>query len=160
MFETTQPDLQASANPSNYRLLSRQTPVDANGVITLCFEISAGMKGFYISILETGACLTITYIRVYTHCCKARTANLVQYPTINSPAQSSLVPMMGTGECSAMSSAIDSTGSPAQCLEEVLGKSSIKVQCLKNGVWSDNSSCFCNPGFVLEGNQCVGKCIL
>ncbi len=160
VFETNEPDAQASANPNNYRLLSRQTPADANGVINLSFEVSTGKNGFYISVLETGACLTLTYMRVYTQCCKRQTANLVQYPTANAPARSSLVPVVKEGQCSAMSSAVDSTGSPGQCQrEEINAKSSVEVQCLKNGLWSESSSCSCDPGFVLEGSQCVGECI-
>ena len=161
-FETDNPDAQASADPDNYQLLSNISPESSAGSITLSFKTSNAKKGLYLSVRENGTCLSITSFRVYTYCCKSQTAGLVLYPDTYAPAQSSEATAVAVGECAVRSSAVDDTGSRAQCLRERESRASlIDVQCMPLGVWDRSRDCSCDPGFVLDtsdgSSHCVGE---
>ncbi len=161
-FETESPDAQASADPDNYRLVSNVTPGPEHytGTIKLSFKTSNVKKGFYLSVRENGTCLSLTSFRVYTYCCKSQTAGLVFYPNANAPSSQLNEAAIAVGECAARSSAVDDTGSHAQCLKEKESTASlIDVQCMRLGVWDQSRDCSCDPGFVLDTSDGSSRCI-
>ena len=163
-FETDTANTLASHDPSNYKVIETFAPGASmsSGSRSFSFETTPGKKGFYVSVRENGTCLSLSNIRVYTHCCKAQTAGLVTYPLAYAPAQSSSTPTVGEGQCADRSSVEDTTGSVAKCLgENSEGSSLLEVQCVQMGRWDQSRGCSCDPGHSLDtssgSSQCKGK---
>lgn len=145
-FETDQTNVQASVNPSNYKVLSRFAPAQSSGSITFTFD-TTGKNKVYIAIRENGTCLTISSLRVYTFCCKGQKFGLLDYPTANAPARGvGAPPSLATGVCCNGSSVDDS------------GSTTTDVSCLNLGRWDTSKDCVCNPGLFYEENNGESTC--
>ena len=134
-------------NPENYEKFGM--PMTTNTITThtfiLDFNLPPTYTGFYIALQDTGACITLSRLRVYRGNCKTQQIGLVLYPDAPAPAASSV-------------------NVNFSCVENAVISGTEIVTCLKNGSWSsaNNPVCQCIPGYALEetensSSKCVGK---
>lgn len=101
-------------------------------------------QGFYIALHDTGACLSIDYIKIYYKYCPEKTFNFVQYPLTLSG--SSMTPAKGT------------------CIENSsIPKTSTRFpsRYCNDGIWMsvDENVCHCDRGFEAISNLVnLNKC--
>ncbi len=100
--------------------------------------------GFYLALKDTGTCVSVSRLAVYGYRCPKKLSNLVQYPESNAPPDNS-PPIMVNGECSEHSS---------QQNGMILHPS---LFCGNKGMWLNESSCECDPGFWYAATK--GVCL-
>ena len=108
---------------------------------TVTVDLTNNKKGFYLALQDTGACLSIQYIRVYYKFCPQKTINFVNYPATMAGNQIELA----KGTCVENSSIQKGrTRHPFQ-------------YCDTKGNWMklEDQPCHCNQGF--EGSISMGQ---
>ena len=139
-YETDLPNKAESKRATNYIILDR---IDHNSGTKLTFSFIPRQPGCYIMIKDTGTCVSIKPIRVYTYKCSNKTENLVEYPTTYMPSVGSTEPMLATGKCLEHSSQDGGTVTEPT------------VECHGDGF--EDTECLCDPGYFYEGGICNGK---
>ena len=149
-WQTSTIDRAVAANTTKYIGIGRVSPAFADGnedfVDSLDIQLDAVEDGFYLAVVDTGTCITLTRILVLYNVCPEETSELISRPEAIDSESIEGTPSV-EGECVENSS----TESGADPL----------LICGAGGQWQVIKPCLCNPGYQLDSSQdqCSGTYI-
>ena len=98
------------------------------------FTLSRNQYGFYLALIDEGACVTVNRLIVYHLSCPQQQHGLVLYP--RTPA-----PVRGQNPVN------------VSCVENA-DVSNNSLSCDSEGNWQGSPECICNPGYVDDHDSC------
>ena len=139
---TSTTDRTAAANTVNYVKVDRISPAFTDGAMSfnelIYIELDDDEDGFYLAVVDTSTCVTLSRILVLYYVCPEETSELISRPEAIDSESIEGTPSV-EGECVENSS----TESGADPL----------LICGAGGQWQVIVPCLCNPGYQLDSSQ-------
>ena len=140
MWQTSTQNRTASRNTESYERVGHVFPDDTSGTVqstkSLDIELNAE-SGFYLAVVDFGACINIQSILVYYYVCSGETSDFITRPD-------AIIGTTVTGQCVENSSA---DGEPNPIL-----------RCGDEGEWEIVIPCHCSPGYERNDSQGNSQC--
>ena len=140
-WQTSTPNRTSARNTESYERVGSVLPNDTSGTVqstkSLDIELNAE-SGFYLAVVDFGACINIQSILVFHYVCVSETSDLITRP------ETTNIGTIITGQCVENSS---TDGEPNPIL-----------RCGDEGEWEIVIPCHCNPGHERNDSQGNSQC--
>ena len=114
--------------------------MDMSGTIPL----SGSHRGLYLALSADSGCIAISRLVVFFYSCPNRVIEGVIYPETLAPVGNTSTMTLGT--CVGNASLSTGPNTPEQLI----------LECNLGGQWSTASGCWCEKGYFLSNNICIG----